>query len=82
MVEEIVHSMTVIMIIFTIFVGCPWIFLHYRTLQKKSGGLTREEHEELEDLKEKAIDLHQRIETLESILDSESPGWRDEHEVQ
>lgn len=67
-------------ILFMIFVAPIWLVLHYRSKRQVSQGLTEEEFEQLNELVRKAEKMNQRIETLESILDSESPEWRSRHE--
>ena len=42
--------------------------------------ITDEERKRLRDLNRTAEALAQRISTLEAILDSEVPDWRDDHE--
>lgn len=64
------------LILFMIFVAPIWVIMHYRTLGKKQGGLTQDEHERLGQLNEIANKMEQRITTLESILDEETPDWR------
>lgn len=61
---------------FVCIVAPVWIFMHYRSKQRSQGALSEAEREELENLSEKAVRMLERIETLESILDQESPGWR------
>ncbi|MGI9324579.1 MAG: envelope stress response membrane protein PspB [Pseudomonadales bacterium] len=61
---------------FTCLVAPVWIFMHYRSKQRAQGALSQEERDELEQLSGKAVRMLERIETLESILDQESPGWR------
>jgi phage shock protein B len=63
-------------IIFLVFVAPIWIFMHYRSKQKSQSSLSGEEREELESLAAKAERMVERIETLEAILDGETPGWR------
>lgn len=63
-------------IIFMIFVAPIWIFMHYRSKQKSQGTLSDAEREEMEKLAAQAERMIDRIETLEAILDSETPGWR------
>lgn len=63
-------------IIFMLFVAPIWIFMHYRSKQKSQGALSDAEREELERLQAQAERMIDRIETLEAILDSETPGWR------
>ena len=63
-------------IIFLNFVAPIWIFMHYRSKQRSQGSLSDVEREELEKLARQAERMVDRIETLEAILDSETPGWR------
>ncbi|WP_394132629.1 envelope stress response membrane protein PspB [Shewanella maritima] len=67
-------------IIFLVIVAPIWLILHYRSKRQVSQGLTEEEFTQLNELIEQADKMGQRIETLEAILDSESPEWRAKHE--
>ncbi|KFZ38058.1 phage-shock protein [Shewanella mangrovi] len=67
-------------ILFIIFVAPIWLILHYRSKRQVSQGLTEEEFNLLNELVDKADKMTQRIGTLESILDAESPEWRQRHE--
>lgn len=67
-------------IIFMIIVAPIWLVLHYRSKRQVSQGLTEEEFSQLNGLINKAEKMGQRIETLEAILDSQSPEWRTKHE--
>jgi phage shock protein B len=67
-------------IIFMIFVAPIWIVMHYRTAGKKSVGLSDDEQNSLNDLSEMADGMEDRIATLESILDAETPDWRSKYE--
>jgi len=53
-----------------------WIFMHYRSKQRAQGALSDEERLELEALSAHAERMMDRIDTLEAILDAETPGWR------
>lgn len=66
-------------VIFMIFVAPIWLVLHYRSKRQVSQGLTEEEFNQLNDLIAKAEKMSGRIETLEAILDTESPEWRAKH---
>ncbi|WP_456297209.1 envelope stress response membrane protein PspB [Vibrio sp. AK197] len=68
------------LIVFLIFVAPLWLILHYRSKRKMSHSLSGEEHERLDQLTEKARGLQQRVETLERILDAESPSWRNRYD--
>ncbi|MCL1143918.1 envelope stress response membrane protein PspB [Shewanella gaetbuli] len=67
-------------IIFMVVVAPIWLVLHYRSKRQVSQGLTEEEFTQLNELIHKADKMHHRIETLEAILDTESPEWRTKHE--
>ncbi len=67
-------------IIFMVIVAPIWLVLHYRSKRQVSQGLTEEEFSQLNDLISKADKMAARIETLEAILDTESPECRGKHE--
>lgn len=67
-------------IIFMIIVAPIWLILHYRSKRQVSQGLTEEEYSQLNELISRADKMAQRIDTLESILDTESPQWRSRDE--
>ncbi|QSX34911.1 envelope stress response membrane protein PspB [Shewanella avicenniae] len=67
-------------ILFMVIVAPIWLVLHYRSKRQVSQGLTEEEFSLLNELVDKADKMTQRISTLESILDAESPEWRQRHE--
>ena len=67
-------------IIFMVIVAPIWLVLHYRSKRQVSQGLTEEEFSQLNDLISKADKMAARIETLEAILDTESPEWRGKNE--
>ncbi|MDE0422256.1 MAG: envelope stress response membrane protein PspB [Gammaproteobacteria bacterium] len=63
-------------ILFLVFVAPIWIIMHYRSKRRSEGMLTEDERVELERLAASAQSMRERIETLESILDAETPDWR------
>jgi phage shock protein B len=63
-------------VIFLLFVAPIWIIMHYRSKRRSRHELTARERELLEQLLEQAERMADRIETLEAILDSETPDWR------
>ena len=63
-------------VLFLCIVAPTWIFMHYRSKQKAHGSLSEQEIMELETLANHAERMGDRIETLEAILDSETPEWR------
>ena len=63
-------------VIFMTIVAPVWIFMHYRSKQRAQGALSDDERLELETLSTHAERMMDRVDTLEAILDSETPGWR------
>ncbi len=63
-------------VIFMTIVAPTWIFMHYRSKQKLSSALSAEERSGLDDLRMQAERMIDRIDTLEAILDEQTPGWR------
>jgi len=53
-----------------------WIIFHYTTKMKMSKGLSPEDEKMLSEVWESANKMQERINTLERILDIESPDWR------
>lgn len=68
------------LIVFLIFVAPLWLFLHYRSKKNVSTGLSQEDLQRLESLSDKAASMQSRVDTLERILDAESPTWRRRYE--
>ena len=67
-------------ILFMVIVAPTWIVMHYRSKGSKQKGISEAEHGRLQELTHIAESMVQRIETLESILDKETPNWREKHE--
>jgi phage shock protein B len=53
-----------------------WIIFHYITKWKTSKGLSTEDEKMLSEIWESANRMEERIDTLERILDIDSPDWR------
>lgn len=71
--EEVI---VVPIIIFLIIVAPIWLILHYRSKKQVSQGLSQDEYIQLSELSEMADQMSDRIQTLEAILDAETPNWR------
>jgi phage shock protein B len=76
MEEGIVALLIAPLIIFMIFVAPVWLILHYRSKKQVAQGISEEEYVTLVELAERAEKMADRIHTLEAILDSDSPDWR------
>ena len=74
--SDVVIAFFVPTIVFLVIVAPLWILMHYRGKQRASSELSAEERQLLELLAVRAERMGERIETLESILDDETPGWR------
>jgi phage shock protein B len=64
------------MILFMLFVAPTWLILHYRGKRQINKGLSENDFKDLQMLADKAEKMSERINTLETILDSEAPQWR------
>ena len=63
--------------IFCIFVAPLWLIMHYTTKRRQAQGLTSEDEKMLSDLWQIANKMESRVKTLETILDTHTPAWRD-----
>lgn len=57
-------------ILFMIFVAPLWVFMHYATQAKKMKSATPEDRENMEQLWKLAAVMEERLDNLESILES------------
>ena len=62
--------------ILAIFVGMPWLFLHYTTKWKQAKVLTVDDENLLDDLHDTARRLEERVITIERIMTAENPNWK------
>lgn len=74
---DIMVVLFVPIIVFLIIVAPIWIVLHYKSKGQLASGLSEGERADIEEMIHVANKMAGRIETLESILDVESPGWRE-----
>jgi phage shock protein B len=61
-----------------IFVGVPWVIMHYVTRWKQSATLTHSDEKLLDELHDAARRLDDRICTIERIMTAENPAWREQ----
>ena len=66
-------------LLFVVIVAPLWILMHYRSKRRSQGALSEDERAELGRLAEIAERMGERVETLEAILDAETPDWRKRH---
>lgn len=67
---------TAVFVIFCIFVAPLWLIMHYSTRRRQAQSLTREDEKMLSDLWQLANKMESRVSSLETILDTRAPGWR------
>ena len=70
-------NFTGIFAIFCIFVAPLWLIMHYTSKRRQAQGLTGEDEKMLSDLWQIANRMESRVKSLETILDTHAPGWRD-----
>ncbi|MEN8778900.1 MAG: envelope stress response membrane protein PspB [Glaciecola sp.] len=76
MEEFFIVAVGVPMILFMLFVAPTWLVLHYRGKRQINKGLSENDYKDLQILADKAEQMSERIKTLETILDTEAPQWR------
>ena len=67
---------TAVFIIPTIFIGLPWIVLHYITRWKTAATLTNDDETLLEELYQLARRLDERMDTVERLVSADNPEFQ------
>lgn len=70
------ESFYAIPIVGIIFVGLPWVILHYITKWKTASSLTREDENMLDSLHDTARRLEERLITIERIVAADHPDFK------
>jgi phage shock protein B len=65
-----------IIVIPAIFIGLPWVILHYLTRWKTAATLTGDDERLIEDLYALSRRVEDRLNTVERIVGTENPNWR------
>lgn len=63
-----------------IFIGLPWLILHYATQWRRARGLSIEDERLLDDMHDMARRLDDRLQTIERIVAADNPNWRPQGE--
>ena len=71
--EDIIVAPLVVGILF---IGLPWLILHYMTKWKTAATLTREDENLLDELYDIARRLEDRMTTIERIIAADDPNWK------
>ena len=64
-----------------LFIGVPWLILHYTTQWRRARGLSVEDERLLDELHELARRLEDRLQTIERIVAADNPNWRPARET-
>jgi phage shock protein B len=59
-----------------IFIGLPWVILHYVTKWKQAPKITEEDEQLLDQMYETARRLEERLGTVERIIAADNPDYR------
>lgn len=59
-----------------LFIGLPWIGLHYVSSWRRARGLSIEDENLLDELHDLARRLDERLGTIERIVAADNPNWR------
>jgi phage shock protein B len=65
-----------IIIVPVLFIGLPWLILHYMTKWKTAPTLTNDDEALLDELYQLARRLEDRMETVERLVAADNPGFR------
>ena len=60
----------------SIFIGLPWVILHYITKWKQAPKITEEDERLLDELQMLARRLEDRVMTVERIIAADNPDWK------
>ena len=66
-----------VVIVATLFIGLPWLVLHYLTKWKSGRGISPQDEVLLDDLHEMARRLDARLDSVERIIAADNPQWKD-----
>jgi phage shock protein B len=70
------ENMIPIVVVLAIFVGLPWLILHYVTRWKTSATLTTDDEVLLEELYQLARRLDARMDTVERLVSADNPDFQ------
>ena len=65
-----------LMVVATLFIGLPWLILHYVTKWRGSATLTTEDENLLDELHDLARRLDDRLDTVERLVALDNPNWK------
>lgn len=74
--DDVIGILTGAIAIVTLFIGLPWLIMHYVTRWKTAATLSSTDEKLLGELYELARRLDDRICSIERIMTAENPNWR------
>ncbi len=69
-------DLTAIAVCAMLFIGAPWIFLHYGAQWRRAKGISIEDERLLDDLHDTARRLDSRLDSIERIIAADNPDWK------
>ncbi len=60
-----------------LFIGLPWLILHYLTRWKSGRGISQQDEMLLDDLHDMARRLDGRLDSIERIIAADNPNWKE-----
>ena len=74
-----------VLVVGMLFIGLPWLILHYVTRWKTAATLTNDDERMLGDMNDLARRLEDRLDTVERLVAQDNPDWhprRIEHDAE
>ena len=68
--------LTPVLICVVLFIGAPWVILHYVTKWKHAPKITPEDENLLDEMFNLARRLEDRVNTVERIIAADNPDWK------
>ena len=68
--------LTPVLICAVLFIGAPWVILHYVTKWKHAPKITPEDENLLDEMFNLARRLEDRVNTVERIIAADNPDWK------
>jgi phage shock protein B len=65
-----------VLIVGMLFIGLPWVIMHYITKWKQAATITGEDEKLLDELHYLARQLEDRLQTVERIIAADNPDFR------
>jgi phage shock protein B len=74
--EDVLGILVGALALVVLFIGLPWLIMHYITKWKQAGTITGEDEKLLDELHYLARQLEERLQTVERIIAADNPDFR------